>query len=370
MIPDPGRTRWLVPLAWLATLAVAAGLGVWAGQATLTPPAPVGEDPAPALYRVPEGTVSRVQTFTATAEWRAQPVGRSGSSGTVTTVDVTPGQAVDVGDRLYSVDLRPVVAAAGDVPSFRSLARRATGADVRQLQRFLVRAGSYKGKVSGSFDAATEASVKRWQRELGVTADGVVRRGDLVFLPSLPARLAPTDALVVGAPVGPGDLVLELLSAVPAFSIPLRPEQADLVPLTGQVVVHAGSASWDAVIANATTSPAGELVLELEAAAGGAVCGDACAQVPVGAPSQYRADIVAVPETTGPLVPSAALRTRTDGATCVVDEAGRELEVTVLAAADGRAVVEGIELGQTLRLFGEPAATGGSPAQGAASTVP
>ena len=211
----------LAPLAWLLTLALAAGLGVWAGQA-LAPPALVGEDPAPALYRVPEGIVSRVQTFTATAEWRAQPVGRSGSSGTVTTVDVTPGQAVDGGDRLYSVDLRPVVAASGTVPAFRSLSRGARGADVRQLQRFLVRAGSYKGRVSGRFDVATEAAVKRWQRKLGVAADGVVRRGDLVFLPSLPARLAPTNALVVGAPVGPGDLVLSLLPAVPAFSISLH----------------------------------------------------------------------------------------------------------------------------------------------------
>jgi peptidoglycan hydrolase-like protein with peptidoglycan-binding domain len=348
--------RRLVPLAWLLSLAVVLALGAWAGRATLAPPAPVGDDPTQALYRVSTGTVGRVQSFTAKAAWEGEPAGRNGATGTITTVDVAAGEQISAGDRLYSVNLRPVVAAQGTVPAFRSLSIGARGTDVLQLQQFLAEERLYEGPLSGQFNEATRAAVNALQKTIGVTIDGTVRRGDIVFLPALPVRVAPTEQLKVGEPVGGGEVVIEVLSDAPVFTVTLGLDQAPLVPLSGSVIVHFGAGTWTGVIATTTTSALGELVLTIESADGGAVCGDQCDLVPVIAPAQYRADLVVVPETTGPLVPSAALQTRPDGTVFVTDEAGRELDVKVLAAADGRAVVQGIEVGQMVRLFGSTSA--------------
>lgn len=358
--------RWLVPLAWLLSLAVVLALGAWAGRATLATPTPVGDDPAPALYQVSSGTVGRVQTFTAKAVWEAEPAGRNGATGTITTVDVALGMQVKAGDQLYSVNLRPVIAAQGTVPAFRSLSQGARGTDVMQLQQFLAEVGFYKGPLSGRFTEATRLAVRVWQKQLGVTIDGTVRRDDIVFLAALPVRVAPTEHLKVGEPVGGGEVVIDILSAAPTFTVTLGLDQAELVPLSGPVNVHHAAGIWTGTIATSTTSAIGELVLTIEGAYGGAVCGNQCDLVPVSAPAQYRADLIVVPETNGPLVPSAALQTRPDGTVFVVDEAGRELDVTIRAAADGRAVVEGIEVGQIVRLFGdrsvaEPASASAQP---------
>jgi hypothetical protein len=56
----------------------------------------------------------------------------------------------------------------------RTLRAGSSGADVATLQSIL-RARSYGPlKVTGSFDAATEAAVERFQREAGLAVDGVV----------------------------------------------------------------------------------------------------------------------------------------------------------------------------------------------------
>ena len=348
--------RRLVPLAWVLSLVVVLALGAWAGRATLAPPAPAGDDPTPALYRVATGTVGRVQSFTARAAWEGEPVGRNSATGTITTVDVPAGEQVSAGDQLYSVNLRPVVAALGRVPAFRSLSRGARGTDVLQLQQFLAELGLYGGPLSGRFNEATYAAVGAWQKRVGVTVDGTVRRGDIVFLPALPVRVAPTEQLKVGEPVAGGEVVIEVLSDTPVFTVTLALDQAPLVPLSGSVIVQFGAGAWTGVIATSATTATGELVLTIKGADGGAVCGDQCDLVPVIAPAQYRADLVVVPETTGPLVPSAALQTRPDGTAFLVDEAGRELDVTVLAATDGRAVVQGVDIGQMVRLFGSRSA--------------
>ena len=71
--------------------------------------------------------------------------------------------------------------AAGDVPAQaeaelgqRTLAPGSTGADVRTLQAILDARRYGPLKVSGLFDAATEAAVKRFQQEAGLAVDGVV----------------------------------------------------------------------------------------------------------------------------------------------------------------------------------------------------
>ncbi|WP_235736546.1 glycoside hydrolase domain-containing protein [Nocardioides alcanivorans] len=52
--------------------------------------------------------------------------------------------------------------------------RGSKGAPVRRLQRALTAATKQTVPVTGVFDAATEAAAKQWQRNIGVTASGVI----------------------------------------------------------------------------------------------------------------------------------------------------------------------------------------------------
>lgn len=353
--------RWLVPAAWGATLIIAAAAGVWATRATLE--SPIGAEPTvrPSLYTVRQGTVSRIVSFVAEARWETVPLAINAASGTVTTVEVAAGSAVDTGQMLYSVDLRPTVAAVGSVPAFRDISLGLRGADIEQLQRFLAESGHYEGALDGIFDPATVAAVEAWQGQLGVEPDGIVRRSDVLFVPELPTRIAPSAELRVGLQLSGGEPVIERLPEAPAFTITLGADQADLVPLTASVVVHHSAGVWDGSIASSTTRPTGELVLALEGVDGTPLCGAACDAVPVGEPVLYATDLVAVPETTGPLVPVSALRTSPDGAVTIVTEQGVETPVEIVAAAEGRAVVSGIDEGTRVYLFGDGPAAGPSP---------
>ncbi len=330
---------------------LAAFAGVWATKATIPADGLGSESRTPVLYRVTKGSVGRILAFTAEAKWQATPLARNAADGTVTTRDVHDGDEVKVGATLYSVDLRPVVAAAGDVPAFRDLQEGVAGRDVRQLQQFLAKLGHYDRPVSGRFDAATKDGVQAWQRDAGLPVDGVVRRGDLVFFPRLPARVVLAPEFEPGARVSGGELAVEALPAGPTFTVTLAAEQADLVPLTAPVVVHRGDGSWDGKIASSSIAASGELVLSLGKDGGGPLCGDDCGSVPIGTTSTYVVDIVAVPETTGPVVPAAALQTEPNGNIFVVAADGSHLSVEVRAAAEGRAIVSGVDPGQMIELF-------------------
>lgn len=350
--------RWDVPVAWAATVLLAGAVGAWGMWATLAPPRTGQIDAGPTLYTVSLGTVSRVQSFTAQARWDGTPIARNAAVGTVTSIDFAAGDTVEVGNRLFSVDLLPSVAAQGSVPAFRDLAEGARGDDVQQLQRFLTAVGMYSGEADGAFGSSTASAVRGWQISLGIEADGAVRAGDLVYLPDLPAKLAPDPGLTVGSRLSGGEPAVVALPPAPAFTITLGIEQAELVPLVTSVLVHHPGGTWSGMVASSTSTPSGELLLSLAGPDGGGICGDECAAVPVGEDTVYPVDLVAVPETTGPVVPVAALQSLPDGRVVVTDAAGTQHAVEVVASAEGRAVVDGLAEGSVVRLF----ATGGASA--------
>jgi hypothetical protein len=230
------------------------------------------------------------------------------------------------------------------------------GADVLQLQQFLILAGYYDGPAKGRLNTETAVGVKRWQRAVGVAADGVVRAGDILFLPVLPSRVMVASDLQIGAKVGGGESIIDLLPSTPVFTITLSIEQADLVPLNASVKVRHATGGWEARTTSSTVTVAGEFVMTLDGPGEEPLCGDDCGTIPVGDPVLYAVDLVAVPQTTGPMVPVAALRTRPDGTVTIVDEAGRELEIQVLAVAEGRAIVAGVDVGTLIRLYGSDVA--------------
>ncbi len=340
--------RWV---GLLVLAAVLVGAGWWAGRVALESP----EDPldlsAPVSYEVVDGRVGRSLTFAAVAEWDLVPVGVGSSVGVVTSIDVVPGDEVSVGDVLLTVDLRPVVVAEGAVPSFRDLVLRAEGPDVVQLQNLLAGLGFYAGELDGVFGSGLRSAVKAWQKSLGVTDDGVVRAGDVVFVPSLPVRVALADGVTVGSRLGGGEELVWLVPDAPGFWIPLSVEQRSLVPLSADVTVTYGDGVWSARIVSAREGEFDQLDLILEATDGGPVCGDVCVEwVALAGRTDFRVQITVEPEVSGPVVPSAGLGTDADGTPFVTLTDGTTVPVTILGASDGLAVVSGVSAGEVILL--------------------
>lgn len=336
----------------VVSMAVLVAAGWWAASVALESPEDPLADREPVTYTVDVGSVGRSLRFAAVAVWQFEDLARNASSGVVTSIGVDPGAVVSAGDILYTVDLRPVVVAEGVVPAFRDLSLRSVGEDVAQLQGLLTELGIFEGEVDGSFGTGLRTAVRVWQESLGVPDNGVVRLGDVVFVPQLPARVVLADEVVVGAPLGGGEVAVRLMLDDVRFWIPLAPEQRSLVPLSAEVMVTHGEAIWDARISEAVEEEGtGQLNLNLEASDGGPVCGGDCeAEVSIRGQTSFPAEIVVVPETEGPLVPVAAIQSLPDGTTVVTAVDGSHIPVVVVASSDGLAVVEGVDPGDVILL--------------------
>ncbi|MDQ0642783.1 peptidoglycan-binding protein [Microbacterium murale] len=118
-----------------------------------------------------------------------------GRGGTITRLP-TAGDVIGVGQVLYEVDGKPVIAMRGDRPFWRDLGLGVeNGPDVRQLEQALADLGFGKDMtVDDEFTAVTEANVKAWQKSLGVTKDGVVKLGDVVAITAASVRVESVKA--------------------------------------------------------------------------------------------------------------------------------------------------------------------------------
>jgi peptidoglycan hydrolase-like protein with peptidoglycan-binding domain len=340
-----------IVLAALA-LVVCVATGWFAARATLSPPSAPDATSRDLTYEVQEGQVKRVLEFSATASYERRLLAYGSASGVVTATFIRAGQTVSAGARLYAVDERPVFAAAGTVPAFRDLTTGVEGRDVAQLQAMLVALGFLRSTPDGDFDLTTATAVRSWQEATGRDQTGSVAQGDVIFVPRLPAKIQLADGITVGQRVGPGQESVFGLSASPRFEIVLNEEQKDLVPLDAPVAIAADGRQWRGDILDATSRGPSDLVLRVGKSNGDPLCGRDCDAVPAGKESTYPAEITAVPSTTGPLVPAAALHSDPAGQTFVTTDAGQGVPVTVLASDGGWSVVDGISVGDVLALSG------------------
>jgi peptidoglycan hydrolase-like protein with peptidoglycan-binding domain len=246
----------------------------------------------------------------------------------------------------------------GDVPFYRELGLGLVGQDVRQLQAALVALGYLRIEPDGRFEASTAAGVREWRRELGLAEDDRVALGELIAVADLPRIVTVGVEIEVGRLASVGSEALFVLSEEPTFELPLTEAQAQAIdPAATLVVVHEGL-EWPAVItATRDEADRGQVILQLAGSDGGPVCGEACDTLPTAGRSQLRGRIVSVPPTSGPAVPVSALQTDADGTAWVRLETGGRREVEVLASAGGLAVVDGIEIGERLRV-GDPPSGG------------
>ncbi|HYU58026.1 MAG TPA: efflux RND transporter periplasmic adaptor subunit [Actinomycetota bacterium] len=146
------------------------------------------------------------------------------------------GTTVRPGGMLFSVDERPVALLLGPTPAWRTLRVGVVGTDVSQLERNLESLGYGGLTVDDTFTSATGAAVRRWQRDIGTRADGVVDLGEVVFLPS--AVRIDQDLLTPGDAVSSGTRVLAVGPIAPVVTVDLEPTQLSLVSVGDRVIVR------------------------------------------------------------------------------------------------------------------------------------
>jgi len=117
-----------------------------------------------------------------------------GSSGAVyiSRLDVSAGKTITNGEQLAEIDGEPLFALDGKVPAWRDITPGESGPDVAELQKALASLGYYQsGDTPGFFGTATEEAVSVYYEHLGYTppATGGVPMADVIFLPSMPAKV-------------------------------------------------------------------------------------------------------------------------------------------------------------------------------------
>lgn len=335
--------------------ALVASLVVWSVMTIARPAESAVEAVEHTLVEVSAGEVGASIQLNTTASWTTTPLGENRAVGIVTGASLEPGQEVQVGTAVYSVNLRPTVVAEGAVPAFRDIAEGASGADVRQLQVMLTALDFYEGEINGAAGAATVAAIRDWQRSLDVERTGIVASGDIIYLPRLPARVAlNSETIRLGATLNGGEAVLSVLPASPKFTLPVTKTQAALVPGGARVeIASSGGDTWEAVAGEQhSDSETGTVTITLNAMGDGPICGEDCATIPVEGQSTLSGRVITVETVEGLTVPSSALITTADGKLALVREDGSLVAVTVKAAAQGVSIVEGVQIGDTVRVPG------------------
>jgi putative peptidoglycan binding protein len=209
----------------------------------------------------------------AAASGTGSPAGGSaaggGSSGAVyiSRLDVAAGKTISNGEKLAEIDGEPLFALVGPVPAWRDMTPGESGPDVAELQKALASLGFYQGgDTPGFFGAATQDAASLYYEHLGDTppATGGVPMADVIFLPSLPAKV-----IAVNGAQGqqPGQPFLELAARgslaltgelPPAYAAQVKPGLKVTIfdEVTG---LHAAGTVTD--LGTATTiAPAGTVV--------------------------------------------------------------------------------------------------------------
>lgn len=333
--------------AFIAVVVVA-GLSYWAGTNALVPPELAVESHQQETYQVAEGSVGRVTRVAVSASWKTVQTLLAGADGVVTSVVHQPGSAAAPGDVLLTVDLEPVVVAAGAVPMFRALQEGMTGPDIRQLQELLLTAGFLEGPADGRFGPITAVATKRWQRSIGAEPDGIVDAGALLFVARLPVRLDVTAR--IGEHISAGAELVRVLGEQPdIIALVSASQRAELESGMSISIDSPTGATWSGRLGSFESLNDGRYA----AAITGDPCGEPC-DIPVGGETALSGEIELVPETAGPVVPRSALIQQPSGGLAVLLPDGTPRAVDVLAEADGFAVVDGLDVGTVIVLPSPP----------------
>ncbi len=355
--------RWA---AGLVVLVVVAASAFWAGRVTTRPAEVAVQAPADeAVVEVVEQELGRVITLTTRVTRPSSPLALNAVAGTVTQVSESGELAA--GDLLYTVGQTPVVLVQGEVPFWRDLTEGTVGADVAQVQRMLAAVGA-DVDTDGQWGSATTQAVRAWQGERGFPVTGSFELGSVVAAPRVPVSVSiDTEVAWPGAMLSGGEEVVSVPDGDPAFTMEVTQQQAEMLPSGTEVTVQGGGSGWDGVITDSQVSEDGLILLSVTATDGGLVCGDECEELPAAGSTTFLTQVEIVPPVTGPVVPVAALTIEAEGSATVdvvTDGAAQVREVEVLTVADGLAVVDGVQAGEQVRVFGDDTSAPADPGNG------
>ncbi len=212
-----------------------AGMVMTGCESAPHPSAP--RDPAPATAKVVRKDLDRLQLKFGTVGYGTEWDLPTDLAGTITGLPDT-ATTVPNGGVLYRIDTVPVVRLDGTLPAWRALGPGvADGGDVRQLEAALRALGYGKNvRIDDHWTYATTAAVKAWQKALGITPDGTVQLGQVVFTPH--------DLRIQGVPVQLGDRVqsgtpiLKVTDTQRQVTVVLDPSSRDLAPVGGEVTLN------------------------------------------------------------------------------------------------------------------------------------
>ncbi len=337
----------LIPRLALVAILGAVGAGAfWAGQNSLTTPELPQVEVDWVTYEVATGSVGETMRVSVECSWPEVDLILAGSGGVVTSVDHESGTEVTSGEVVATINLQPVIVVEGSVPAFRSLSRGLEGEDVAQFQRFLVDSGYLAGEIDGKYSQQTHTATKAWQRDLGIPETGSVPIGSVVFVEGLPAPASVIPRR--GEFLTPGSSLLGVFAQEPVFHLRATDSQR-LQLTTGTEVLFTPpmvSEPWTGVLGPFSPTPDGMLLSELS----GELCGSECSAIPVEGITVLSGTVVLVPEITGPVIPLSALKLDPNGQLQATLENGSLTAVTVIAEANGLAVVDGIDVGTVIRM--------------------
>jgi hypothetical protein len=184
------RKTWALAAATVATgVAVVGGVVVTSGakqQALAAQQSPLNT--VKVERRELSATVSEAGTLTYRARSDGSPYSVIDQArGTYTKLPAV-GHVISQGQVLYRVNDSPVVLLHGSTPAYRTLSAGASGPDVAELNADLVALGyatrAQLNPRSASFGSATTTAVMKLQAALGVTQNGTLTLGQVVFEPS------------------------------------------------------------------------------------------------------------------------------------------------------------------------------------------
>lgn len=233
----PLRRRAFLSAAPLAAAVALFGLSTGGGESATSEEA--ATTPGTATASVERTTLAERQEVDGTLGYGKATTVVNRGQGTITRL-APPGAMVERNGMLYEIDGRAVRLLYGDLPAFRRLAAGVpAGVDIAQLEANLVELGLANGLISRpdtTWDSATTAAVKRWQKAANVEQDGVIEDGEVVFLPGA-ARVSSHRAEVGGA-AQPGGAVIEVTGTAREVSIDLDAREQGLATPGAKVEIE------------------------------------------------------------------------------------------------------------------------------------
>ena len=334
-------------MIWLLVVTLAAGLTWMAAWAILRVPEAESTVPDRPTVVVEEGEVGRAANVVADVQFVPGRVAPAGRGGTVTSIDIPAGAPIEAGSVLVTIDMRPVVVMQGEVPTYRAMQVEDRGPDVAQLRAHFALAEGDR------FDWELERAVRALQAELGVPVDGVVAAGDVLFLPQLPARGAPAESVRIGAAVTAGADLYVTVEAAPQFLFSVDQVRTVVPGQRATVQLPDGTVS-EGVVGPAVQGEGGLQMYSVVDAEGASVCDAVCAeQFSTERDAQVPITIEISEAARGAVVPNSAIGTAADGAAVVETVQGDLIEISIVVQGDGVAVVDGVDIGTEIRLFGD-----------------